>query len=178
MAMRNSAPPGTVDAHWSKLASRAIRVALARRDVSYAQLADALNTMGLSESSRSVEGKIQRGTFRFSFFLQSLAASDNQYPERWTVPLRSGNTWEKCAADVMQTELVAQPWLNHILLSQRLAEIGVEVAAVTLKGQIVDGTLSTALFLQCATVCRFPDLHFFLDSQDMIEAAVAGASAR
>ncbi|TXC88058.1 hypothetical protein FRZ40_10970 [Paraburkholderia azotifigens] len=178
MTMRKPANPFTVDAHWSKLASRAIRVALARRDVSYAQLADALNTMGLSESSRSVEGKIQRGTFRFSFFLQSLAASDNQFPERWSVSLRSGASWEKCAADVIQAELAAQPWLNHILLSHRLAEIGVEIAAETLKGQIVDGTLSTALFLQCATVCRFPDLHFFLDSRDMIDAAVAGALAR
>nr|WP_284508256.1 MULTISPECIES: DUF6471 domain-containing protein [unclassified Caballeronia] len=176
--MRNHANPVTVDALWSKLASRAIRVALARRDVSYAELADVLNTMGLSESSRSVEGKIQRGTFRFSFFLQTLAASESQYPERWTVPLRSGASGEKCAADVIQAELVAQPWLNHILLSQRLAEIGVEVAAETLKSQIVDGTLSTALFLQCATVCRFPDLQFFLDSQDMMDAALAGASAR
>lgn len=179
MATQNPAKTATVDAHWARLASRAIRVALARRDMSYAQLAGALTGMGLAESARSVEGKIQRGTFRFTFFLQTLAASNNQYPEQWAVALHSGaTTWEKSAALVIQAELATLPWLDHPMLSQRLNEIGVQVAAEALKGQITDGTLSTALFFQCATVCRFTDLHFFLDGRDLNDAAVAGTSAR
>ncbi|MFL9987979.1 DUF6471 domain-containing protein [Paraburkholderia sediminicola] len=178
MATRNPAKTATVDATWARLASRAIRVALARRDMSYAQLADALTSIGLAESARSVEGKIQRGTFRLTFFLQTLAASNNQYPEQWAEALHSGTNWEKRAAAVIQTELATQPWLDHAKLSQRLDEIGVQMAAETLRGQIVDGTLSTALFFQCATVCRFTDLRLFLDSQDLNDAAVVGASAR
>jgi hypothetical protein len=146
--------------------------------MSYAQLADSLTSIGLAESARSVEGKIQRGTFRLAFFLQTLVASNNQYPEQWAVALHSGTTWEKCAASVIQIELAAQPWLDHAMLAQRLNEIGVRMAAEALKGQIEDGTLSTALFFQCATVCRFTDLHFFLDGQDLNDAAVAGALAR
>lgn len=178
MTTRDPAKTATVDAHWARLASRAIRVALARRDMSYAQLADSLTSIGLAESARSVEGKIQRGTFRLAFFLQTLAASNNQYPKQWAVALHSGTTWEKCAASVIQIELAAQPWLDHAMLAQRLNEIGVQVAAEALKGQIEGGTLSTALFFQCATVCRFTDLHFFLDGQDLNGAAVAGALVR
>jgi hypothetical protein len=168
----------TVDATWAKLASRAIRVALARRDMSYAQLADALTSMGLAESARSVEGKIQRGTFRFTFFLQTLVAANNEYPEYWAAALQSKDTWEGHAASVIETELATQPWLDGAKLSQRLAEIGVHVGADTLWGQIVGGTLSTTLFFQCAAVCRFTNLQFFLDGRDLNAAAVAGASIR
>lgn len=178
MPTRDPAKTAAVDAAWARLASRAIRVALARRDVSYAKLADALTSMGLAESARSVEGKIQRGTFRLTFFLQTLAAADNQYPEQWAVALPHGTTWEERAALVIGTELATQPWLDGARLSQRLSEIGVQVRAETLWGQISDGTLSTALFFQCATVCRFTNLQFFLDSRDLNVAAVAGASAR
>ncbi|MFM0221657.1 DUF6471 domain-containing protein [Paraburkholderia dipogonis] len=167
-----------VDAAWARLSSRAIRVALARRDVSYAQLAEALTGMGLAESARSVEGKIQRGTFRFAFFLQTLTASKNQYPEHWALALRGGATWEERAAAVIETELAKLPWLDGTKLSQRLDEIGVQVEADTVWEQIEEGTLSTALFFQCATVCRFTSLQFFLDCRDLIDAAVAGASVR
>lgn len=68
------------DAAWARIASRAIRVALTRRDVSYAQLADELVELGVSESARSVEGKVQRGTFRFSFFFKRSAHLKSNCP--------------------------------------------------------------------------------------------------
>ncbi|WP_323050962.1 DUF6471 domain-containing protein [Caballeronia mineralivorans] len=161
---------------WSKLVSRAVRVALARRDISYAQLAAELAKLGVTESARSVEGKVQRGTFRFSFFLQTLAASNADCPAQWIQALSAPAAWEKRAATVLATELSQQPWLSLSGLAHRLEEIGVAIPLETLSAQTADGTFSAAFFLQCATVCRFDSVHRFLDVSSMNSAALAGAS--
>jgi hypothetical protein len=85
--------------------------------------------------------------------------------------------WEDRAAAILRGELSLQPWLDWVKLSKRLEEIGIFVKPETLRVQIEDGSFSTALFLQCATVCRFAGIHLFLDQFDLNEAALAGTSA-
>ncbi|WP_434113364.1 DUF6471 domain-containing protein [Paraburkholderia caffeinilytica] len=167
----------SIDVAWARLASRAVRVALTRRDVSYAQLADELTKLGLSESARSVEGKVQRGTFRFTFFLQALMASHGEYPEHWSRALSDESPWEVRAAALMKGELALHPWLDWGKLSRRLGEIGVNLPPEALATQIDDGMFSAALFFQCAAVCRFNGTQLFLDASDLNEAALVGASA-
>lgn len=167
----------SVDAAWAKLVSRAVRVALTRQDVSYAQLAAELTRLGVPESARSVEGKVQRGTFRFSFFLQALSASGADCPAAWSRVLATKGTWEEYATAVFKDTLALQPWLNWRQLAQRLAEIGVEVQPDTLGAQVADGTFSAALFFQCAAVCRFEGIQLFLDVSSLNSAALAGKPA-
>jgi hypothetical protein len=166
------------DSVWSRLASRAIRVLLVRKEVSYARLAVDLSRLGAEESARSVEGKVQRGTFRFSFFLQSLAAVEADCPGHWMPALREPREWEHRAALLMQQELAARPWLTWQELSRRLEVIGERIAPETLAAQITSGVFSAALFLQCAVVCSFDGLELFLDQSDLREAARKGASFR
>jgi hypothetical protein len=132
--------------------------------------------MGLAESARSVEGKIQRGTFRFTFFLQTLAAANNQSPVQWGRTLHLGETWEERATSVIGAELATQPWLDHVKLSRRLDEIGVKIGPDLLREQLTAGTFSTVLFFQCSIVCGSSNLQFFLDSRDLNDAAGASAS--
>jgi hypothetical protein len=177
MSTRNQAKVSElVDGPWEKLSSRAIRVMLTRRDVSYAQLVEALGKIGIAESQRSIEGKVHRGRFRYTFFLQVLTVSRSWYPEHWARALKGKMGWEDRAAAVLCGELSLQPWLDWVKLSKRLEEIGVYVEPESLRVQIEDGSFSTALFLQCATVCRFAGVHLFLDQVDLNEAALAGAS--
>lgn len=164
-----------VDSAWEQLASRAVRVVLTRRDVSYAQLAQGLAELGISESDRSIEGKVRRGTFRFTFFLQILTVSRSAVPEQWAGPLGRGLTWEARAASLLADELSAQPWLDWSNLSSRLGEIGVYIQPEALRAQVEDGSFAAALFFQCATVCRFPGMQLFLDQFDVNEAALIGA---
>jgi len=164
------------EAAWSKLASRAVRVALARRDMSYAELARALSDIGVTESARSVEGKIQRGTFRFSFFLQALAASQADCPPLWQTAFNSNLTWDERASTVLRVELAQLPWLSWKQLASRLAEIGIAMQADSLGDQILAGTFSAALFLQCAGVCRFDTAYMFVDVSSLNDAALAGAT--
>nr|WP_279630547.1 DUF6471 domain-containing protein [Paraburkholderia aspalathi] len=166
----------TVDASWTRLASRAARVVLARQDMSYPQLAGELAKLGVPESARAVEAKVIRGTFRFSFFLQTLVASQAECPSRWVDVFSSPDTWEARATRVLAIELAGQPWLDWRMLSNRLEEIGVSIAVDSLQSQIDSGSFLTTLFLQCATVCHFDSILRFLDISSLNEAALAGSS--
>lgn len=164
------------DTAWARLASRAIRVALTRRDVSYAQLASELVGLGVSESARSVEGKVQRGTFRFAFFLQTLSASRAEQPLIWLHAFGRDASWEQRASAVMRAELQLQPWLDWTKLARRLEEIGVSVSPDALRDQVDQGTFTAALFFQCGAVCRFESLQPFIDLSALNEAALLGSS--
>jgi hypothetical protein len=153
-----------------------MRVALARQDLSYAQLADELNALGYAESARSVEGKVQRGTFRFAFFLQAIYAARAAYPVTWAPVMSMDGTWEQRAAALVRAELASQSWLNYAKVSRRLEEVGVVIDAETLATQLEEGTFSATLFFQCATVCRFDGLQLYLDAATINEVARYSAS--
>lgn len=162
------------DTVWSSLATRAIRVLLARKEASYARLAAELSRLGQNESARSAEGKVQRGTFRFSFFLQSLVAIGADCPPHWSETLSASGDWSQRASLLMRKELNARPWLTWPELSRRLGTIGEQISPESLATQIEGGDFSAALFLQCAVVCAFDGLELFLDRSDLIDAAQRG----
>lgn len=162
------------DTVWSRLATRAIRVVLARKEVSYARLAAELSRLGQTESARSAEGKVQRGLFRFSFFLQSLVALGADCPPHWTGSLSASEDWSACASALMLKELAIRPWLTWAELSRRLESIGEKISPQSLREQVERGDFSAALFLQCAVVGGFDGLQLFLDRSDLAEAAQRG----
>ncbi|MCY0856662.1 DUF6471 domain-containing protein [Cupriavidus sp. D39] len=57
-----------VETPWTQLAARTARGLMARKGASYQDLAKLLEAQGFAESVRAVEGKINRGTYRASFF--------------------------------------------------------------------------------------------------------------
>lgn len=167
----------SVDAMWARLTSRAIRVVMTRSDISYAQLADALTSEGFDESSRSVEGKVQRGTFRFAFFLEALAVSRAEYPQHWSPAFSGKLSWERRSSRLIRRELARSPWLDDEKVCARLSEIGVSVEPAVLSKQVDDGTFSAMLFFQCAAVCHFDGIQLFLNPADVSEVALYGSRA-
>jgi len=164
------------DTVWTSLATRAIRVLMARKEVSYARLAGELTRLGQEESARSAEGKIKRGTFQFSFFLQSIVAVGADCPHNWTNVLSTSEDWNSRAARLMQNELDARPWLTWSELARRLETIGERISPKTLSTQIEGGSFSATLFLQCAVVGAFDGLELFVDRSDLADAARSGMS--
>jgi len=160
--------------HWFHLASRATRVLILRKGLSYRELASALSEIGVKESERSVEGKIHRGTFPFTFFLQVLIASKADYPHSWRAALEAKQTWEERASSIIQRTLAEQPWLTYEALSRSFQSIGVLESAASLHVKFRDATLSTALFLQYATIRRLDFAHCFLDWSDLDNTAAYG----
>lgn len=62
------------DTEWQKRAKGILKAELKRRNVSYRDLAQRLEAMGIEESDRNIANKISRGGFTAVFFLQCMEA--------------------------------------------------------------------------------------------------------
>ena len=63
-----------MDKKWAKEATNIIKVELTRRSISYEQLQEKLAEIGVDESAAGINAKINRGTFSFVFFIQTMKA--------------------------------------------------------------------------------------------------------
>jgi hypothetical protein len=63
-----------VDKEWQERVKNVLKAELARRNVSYKELADRLKAIGVKDTERNISNKISRGTFTAAFFVQCLDA--------------------------------------------------------------------------------------------------------
>ena len=61
---------------WKNVAKGILKSELAKRNISYVELAKKLKEMGIDENAENINNKINRGTFSTIFFLQCLKAID------------------------------------------------------------------------------------------------------
>jgi hypothetical protein len=161
------------DASWANVATRVIRVALARWDHGYAELVDALASVGIEENERSLINRVSRGTVRSTLLLQIMRIADEEVPPLWSDALEIEESWEMQAQAVLAAELARQPWVTPEKLTQRLADIGAAIGERTLVSHLSEGTFSLSLFLQCITVLGSPSLERFLPFRVLVSAATA-----
>ncbi|MGF6550725.1 DUF6471 domain-containing protein [Paraburkholderia youngii] len=161
---------------WTRLATRVLRVALARKDLTYAQLASALADLGYTETERSLILKVTRGTAKFELLLQIIDITSAQPPALWSTPLRTHSDWGRKAAGVLSAELSRQPWVTSGELTQRLRRFGNGIAEKVLLTHISDGSLSLALALQCLAALGSTSLDHYIDAEDLIDAALTSVS--
>ena len=67
-------PKAQTDAEWSDRAKNLLRSELKRKGVTYAQLSDLLEKIGVQANEKNIANKISRGVFTMAFFLQCMAA--------------------------------------------------------------------------------------------------------
>lgn len=67
-------PKLQTDSEWSDKAKNLLRSELKRKGVTYAQLSDSLEKIGVQENEKNIANKISRGVFTMAFFLQCMAA--------------------------------------------------------------------------------------------------------
>jgi hypothetical protein len=161
------------DITWTTLASRVMRAALARKGTSYAALAAELGKHGIEETARSVEGKIQRGGFKFAFFLQSLSVIGAETPSQWRAIINEHGSWEQRAQRIIVAEMYIRPNVSFVELSRRLKNIGVGISSRFLAEQVQSGAYPFTLLLQCAAVLCVEGLERFIDASDLRTAAAA-----
>jgi len=65
-----------VDKEWQERVKNILKAELARRNISYKDLAERLQTIGIKDTERNISNKISRGTFTAAFFVQCLDAID------------------------------------------------------------------------------------------------------
>ena len=59
---------------WQALVKGLLKAELARRDLSYADLAEKLREIGVKDNERNISNKIGRGSFTAVFFVQCMEA--------------------------------------------------------------------------------------------------------
>ena len=62
------------EADWTDYVKGVVKAELKRRNVSYRELAEKLEPLGVKESERNIANKIARGSFTAVFFVQCLEA--------------------------------------------------------------------------------------------------------
>lgn len=62
------------DKEWQDRVKGILKAELKRRNVSYKQLAEQLEAVGIHETERNINNKISRGGFSATFFVQVLVA--------------------------------------------------------------------------------------------------------
>jgi len=157
-------------APWTSLASRVIRVALARRDWSYAKLASALANEGVEETERSLISRVSRGTIKFVLLLQAIHLTGGHAPRLWLPALSMHGTWERKAQAVLAAELSQQPLVTPSELIVRLGRLGARTTEKTLVAHFSSGTLPLALFVQCLAVIGSTSLDRYIDFEDLVAA--------
>ncbi|AQV92571.1 hypothetical protein BJN34_01530 [Cupriavidus necator] len=155
-----------VDTAWTRLASRTARGLLARKGFNYDALAASLTGMGVQESFRGAESKIQRGAYRFTFFLQVLQAVDAEYPQQWTTFVESRESWEVIATHIFLEEL-KNSGLDYKKLARRFAKCGIASDPNVLESQISSGDFQFTLILQLSLVAPIAGIERFVDRRDV-----------
>jgi hypothetical protein len=62
------------DQKWQNRVKGILKAELARRHISYRDLAEKLATIGVTDNERNIANKLSRGTFTAAFFVQCLDA--------------------------------------------------------------------------------------------------------
>ena len=62
------------DKEWADRVKGMLKAELKRRNISYRQLAERLEEMGVHDSERNINNKVSRGGFTAVFFVQCLVA--------------------------------------------------------------------------------------------------------
>ena len=74
------------DRDWQAMVKGLIRAELVRRQLSYADLAERLSSIGVRETARNISNKVNRGKFTAVFLVQCMEAIGVQ-----TIHLSSGD---------------------------------------------------------------------------------------
>ncbi|MGX0609901.1 DUF6471 domain-containing protein [Ralstonia pickettii] len=165
-----------VETPWTELASRTARGLLARKGASYQSVCDLMRASGVDESFRGVEGKINRGTYRASFFLRLLAVLGAECPEHWRPILALKGTDEVHAKHILLRELSARN-LDIDVFAKKLATVGGRLPRESLEEQLTAGSFQFVLFLQLASVDRISGFERFVDDCDLVEASLRSQSS-
>lgn len=157
---------------WSELASRIVRVALTRKNISYIELSERLATIGVTESANALASRISRGRIKVQFFLQVLAVSGGRIPRLWIEAIPQRNMpWEEQTRLLVTAEFGRQPTVPMLSALRRAEQLGASVSAASLEAHLQSGSISLPDLLILLVVLGSPSLDLYIDFGDLADAA-------
>jgi len=160
-----------INAQWVSLAARVVRVALARKDVGYAELAKRLAEFGVTEDDKTLAARVAAGRVRLVLFLQILRAIDAELPQIWWPPIFANDTWDGRSRAVLEAERTQLAPMEIEELAQRLGELNAGFTKKTLVEHVTSGNLFLPEFLRCLVVLRSRSLDPYIEYRDLLAAA-------
>lgn len=161
---------------WTVLASNVAKAILARKGVTVEEAAERFNQRhGTSESTRSIDGKIYRGTFSFAFFLQLLVALRVEVPEQWDAGLQNSEDYTLLARHVFLRELARHNLDVERFVSAAERDFGGRRSTDDLIEQIEQGSFQFVVVLELASIAWPEGMERFVDRSDVVSAAIAQA---
>lgn len=158
-------------APWVSLSGRVIRVALARKDVGYAELSRRLAQFGILDEERALAARVAVGRVRLDLFLKILHVTDSELPPLWQMVIDKATSWETWAKSILLAELNELPPVTIDDLARNLANLGAGYSHDTLVSRISTGNLSLPDFLKCIVILRSRSLDSFIEYRDLVSAA-------
>ena len=166
------------DTPWTELASRVVRVALTRKNFSYAELSTALHCIGVTESERSLASRVSRGRIKAQLLLQIFTVTHAKVSPQWQPTFATNLGWERKVQEIIKLELARHPTVTFEELAQRMVKLGAELTEKTLVSHLQLGTLSLPELLQCLVALGSSSLELYIDYDDMAAAAAMPKVAR
>ncbi|WP_281718818.1 DUF6471 domain-containing protein [Pandoraea apista] len=158
------------------LASRAARVVLARKGMTLEGVARAFVGAGFDESLRSVDGKIQRGSFQCAFFLQLLYVCGDEMPSQWAECAAQERDWFAASRAIYFYELASvTPGGLSKVMRQASAREGAFDAS-NHGDELISGEFSFTRLIMLACDAPVPSLDRFLDRRDVLAAMTSHLS--
>lgn len=161
-----------IETPWSLIASRTARGMLVRKGITQETLVENLRLVGAAETLRSIEGKLLRGTFKFSLFLQILSAIKSDHPAHWKPLVARSSDWDDASAKILRQELMDGCVPLREVVAQ-LRDLGVLVDETVLERACNDGNFPLVLILQLCLVRPIDELDRLVDMSDIRAALIA-----
>ena len=161
---------------WTVLASNVAKAILARKGVTVEEVAERFNKVhGTTESTRSIDGKIYRGTYSFAFFLQLLVALRVDCPQQWLPGLYGAEDYALLAKHVLLRELVSHSLDLESFVRNLGRDFELRRLAEDLAEQIELGSFQFVVVLELASIAWLDGFERFVDRSDVVSAAIARA---
>lgn len=158
-------------ASWVSLASRVVRVALARKDIGYAELSRRLASFELHEDEKALASRVALGRVRLELFLKILYVIDAELPPIWRHVIDEATSPQTWAKAILGAELNEIPPITIDELARNLVALGAGFKHATLVSRISSGALSLPDFLKCMVILRSRSLDDFIEYKDLVSAA-------
>lgn len=162
---------------WANLASRVVRVLLARKGLKTGDVPALLKQdceEGLEIDGQALSELIAKERVDLELFLRILLAINHEVPPRWVkFAIGQKTGWKSLCASILAEEIRNYPSMNRDEIAQRMASLHRGVSAATWQVKIKEGDLALGEFMSLLNEIGSTSLAQYLDWDDVVAAAQA-----
>ncbi|QEZ44164.1 hypothetical protein D2917_07915 [Cupriavidus oxalaticus] len=135
-----------------------------------------MRDIGIEETPKAIELKIQRGSFKCALFLQLLSALRADLPVELKRILDNSTSWDDACRQLV-LGILADQSISIEEFSKQLRQCGVHLTSTQVASQVSAGVFPFTLILQLDYLFPTPGFERFVDGSDLARAASDAVAA-